>query len=240
MINEKGRELFQSRRRGYRHLLAICAILCTVAIPTKHAAAQDSAAPADDERGRPFLITLSIGAGGPTGDTRCIAGGYLLPSVEVASRGKFFASGGVEWIQPAGPIEDCIRLPIMRATPDGVVAVSGRDQFNLDEGGVHFQGGLGYRGPLGLEARAKMGATRGQSAFPSEWLVSATAALGWSLWQNHLIVSLDRRWFRTPYWTQRCSTEQECLVLLSSERPEGAATRWRWRVVHALSIGVRF
>jgi hypothetical protein len=169
-----------------------------------------------------------------------MAGAYLLPSLEIRTRGRFFVTVGAEWIQAFGPIESCQILLSAQAAPDGSVVAHGDDRFELDGGGGHFTTGVGLELPLGLEVRVKSGVARGQEEFPSEWLPSFTAALGVSLWPNRVIISLEHRWYRTPYWAKRYSNEQEWLEEAYSTRPDGAGTRWRWRGFRALTIGFRF
>ena len=186
-------------------------VLCGVALSIRQAGAQLRQDSAAAESRWPFQVTLSIGAGGPSGDTRCLEGAYLFPGVEFATRAQVFVAASGEWVLPFGPTEDCLRVPPAQETSDGAVLAHGDDRFNLESGGVHFQSGVGYRGPFGLETMAELGAARGQKDYRSAWLVSATATLGLSLWHDHLMVSVDRRWFRIPYWAQRFGTEQEWL-----------------------------
>jgi len=142
-----------------------------------------------------------------------------------------------------GPIEGCLRLPSVSATPDGGVLVHGDDRLDLEGGAGNFTLGLGVAIPLGVvtgEAEARFGAARGQDEFRSAWLPSVTAALGVSLLNNHLIVSVDRRWYRIPHWTQHYASEQEWSDEGSLSKPDGAATQWRWKRFKALTLGFRF
>jgi hypothetical protein len=187
----------------------------------------------------PFGVTAGIGGGSPTGDSRCKSDAYLLPIVEIQTRGRLFILFGAEWIQPFGGVESCAIVARPRIASDGTVEVRGDNRFDVD-GGAHITGGVGYRLPLGLEAKAKMGAARGQDDFPSRWFPSLTAALGISIWHNRLIVSLDRRWFRVPYWSNRYANEEEWRAAGSPLEPDGTAESSRWRAFHALTFGFRF
>jgi hypothetical protein len=159
--------------------------------------------------------------------------------VEIQTRGRLFIMLGAEWIQPFGVVESCAIVALPRTAADGTVEVRSDDRFDVD-GGAHITGGVGYSLPFGVEAKAKLGAARGQEDLPSRWFPSLTAALGVSLWQNRLIISLDRRWFRIPYWSNRYANEEEWREAGSPLGPDGTAVRSRWRAFHALTFGFRF
>ena len=193
---------------------------------------------------RPFVVTVGLGGGGPSGDTRCLAGGYFLPSLEIQTRGRIFVSVGAEWIQPAGPIEDCQRLPDVSSEAGGGVLVRGDDRLNFEEGAGDLTLGLGFSLPLGAvtaEAETRMGAARGQANFRSTWLPSVTAALAVSLLNDHLILSLDRRWLRIPHWTKGyASVQQYYDEGAPTSEPDDAETQWSWKQFMAVIVGIRF
>jgi hypothetical protein len=187
----------------------------------------------------PLSITARIGGGSPTGDRRCKSDAYLIPGVEIQTRGRLFIALGAEWIQPFGVVESCAIVALPRLASDGTVEVRADNRFDVD-GGAHFTAGIGYRLPLGLQAEAKVGAARGQVDLPSSWFPSLTAALGVSLWPDRLIIALDRRWFRVPYWSIRYADEDEWRAAGSPLAPDGSAEAARWRTFHALSFAFRF
>jgi hypothetical protein len=215
---------------------ALGAIISLSASPLVAQAPRDSTT---NEHRLPFRVTASIGGGSPTGDTRCKSDAYLLPGLEIQTRGRLFIGLGAEWIQSFGVMEACEIVALPRTRSDGTVEVRGDNRFDLD-GGAHLTGGIGYYLPFGIEAKVKVGAARGQDDFPSRWFPSLTAALGVSIWPNHLIISLDRRWFRIPYLSNRYANEDAWREAGSPLAPDGTAERSRWRAFHALTFGLRF
>jgi hypothetical protein len=172
-----------------------------------------------------------------------MASAYLVPGVEIQTRGRFFVSGGAEWLQPFGPVQACLLLPSVTSTPDGAAIARGGDRIDFEEGAGHLTVGIGASVLIAsarLESKVRVGAARGQSDFRSAWLPTVTAAFAVSLVDDHLVVSLDRRWFRIPYWMKRCPTEQECRVLQPYPRPTGAVTERSWKPVGAVTVGLRF
>jgi hypothetical protein len=146
---------------------------------------------------------------------------------------------GAEWIQSFGVVEACGIVALPRTDSDGTVEVRGDNRFDID-GGAHLTGGIGYNLPFGIEAKVKLGAARGQDDRPTRWFPSLTTALGISIWPNRLIISLERRWFRIPYLSNRYANEDAWREAGSPLAPDGTSERSLWRAFHALTFAFRF
>jgi hypothetical protein len=150
---------------------------------------------------------------------------------------------GGEWLQPAGPIEDCGRIPSTRPHPEGGVQVRGDDRLEFDGGAFHVRTGLGASIPMGAvsgEARLGLGVAAGQHEFRGSLLPSIAAALGFSFFRRHLIFAFEQSWFHIPHWTRRYASEQEWLDEGSYAKPSDARTERDWKRFIALSLGFRF
>jgi len=234
----------QGNSSAMRQTRAACLVRCAAtvcAMISLSASPLVAQAPGDSTTGNhrlPFRVTASIGGESPTGDRRCKSDAYLVPGLEVQTRGRVFLVVSAEWVQSFGLVETCGLVALPRTRSDGTVEVRGDNRFDLD-GGAHLTGGIGYYLPFGIEAKVKLGAARGQDDLPSRWFPALTAALGISIW-NHLIISLDRRWFRIPYLSNRYANEDAWREAGSPLAPDGTAERSRWRAFHALTFGFRF
>jgi hypothetical protein len=194
----------------------------------------------------PFAIGVQLGMGVPTGDLSCKPGAYLLPALEVQTRGRVFALAAAERLQAFGPVEDCLRLPSATELPDGRMLVKSVDTFDFttrtSSGGLHFALGAGFRktvrGNSGLSVRIKAGVARGQNEFQSEWVGTLGGNLDFNL-SRHFVVSIDRRWFRLPQW-QGYFTAAEWTGFVGEERPALTTTSYSWKRFNAVTFALLF
>jgi hypothetical protein len=103
---------------------------------------------------------------------------------------------------------------------------------------MHFTVGAGFNIPiddLTIEASGKLGWVNGDDQRSTKWRRSWTGSLAFVL-VDHVVISVDRRWFRTPQ-TRLYYSAEDYFRNADHSRLE---TLWNWKEFHAVSLGFRF
>jgi hypothetical protein len=204
----------------------------------------------------PFRVTGQIGIGGPSETRNCMAQGYFMAGLGIQSRGpvpmspaispariRFFVTARAEIFGAAGPIETCLILLHADSLPDGRILVSGHDELEVKGMGSTIAIGTGAEralGPIGAEIRVNVGAGRGQKHFRSTWMPMAGASAGVVV-LDHLLVTVEQRWFRVPRWEKHFTAEEwQGSISQPHLKPAGATKLHEWQRFRAWSVGYRF
>jgi hypothetical protein len=164
-----------------------------------------------------------------------------MSSAIAPARLEFFGTARAEILGAAGAIEACLVLPRADSLADGRIRVSGHDEFELKDAGSQFSIGGGALKPIGrvdAELRVSVGVARGQRDFKSTWMPVAGASAGIMI-LDHLVVSVEQRWFRVPRW-EKVYTAQEWPGFPPTSQPAGSTTHHTWQRFRGWAIGYRF
>jgi hypothetical protein len=229
---------------GARAGFGVClALACAWTSPGADALRAQTPDDGGGSLGLPVSILVRVARGSPTMVPECSFGTFWLPGLEIRTRGRVFVSAGAERVEPTGSAAGCELLPASVELPDGRTVVRSNDLVDFDDGGSHYAVGIGLRIPpefLAGEAALKLGAARGQQGFRSSWMRAVTASVGVAAFRGRVLISLERRWFRTPYWERTYAVaEPDGWFGPSLARPAGAETRWSWREFNGVVVGFR-